>query len=198
MTADDDVRETWALRLADGSLRQQGMSQRPLTSREDVLSDWTEIPEGAVPVLLSRSTTTHFGPAADAELIEDEDGAPLPPALQRDGEVYRVVLAWLTDPDQPIARYEVEEWPRRTTDDLMIRLTSLLYPDSGRLGFEPDNHHNALLCPYRRGGRVNIQLEPDRVDRLIELLGRIGAPGTATRIDAMALARDIELRALAP
>lgn len=63
-----------------------------------------------------------------AELIEDEDGAPLPVELQRGTRIYNAVLAWLTDPNLPVGREEVEQWPKRTTDDLMIRLAPILWP----------------------------------------------------------------------
>lgn len=67
------------------------------------------------------------------------------------------------------------------------------------LGFEPDNHHNALRCPYcAPAGRVTFQLEPERVKRLLEVLRSAGAHPSGlgsyeAANDANALADDIEL-----
>jgi hypothetical protein len=65
------------------------------------------------------------------------------------------------------------------------------------LGFEPDNHHNALVCPYCcTPDRINIQLEPARVSRLVEVLRSAGAHPSGlgsypAANDANALADDI-------
>lgn len=67
------------------------------------------------------------------------------------------------------------------------------------LGFEPDNHHNAFRCPYcNPASRILIQLEPERVKRLLEVLRSAGAHPSGlgsyeAANDANALADDIEL-----
>jgi hypothetical protein len=65
------------------------------------------------------------------------------------------------------------------------------------LGFEPDNHHNALVCPYCvMPGRITFQLEPERVSRLVEVLRSAAAHPSGlgsyeAASDAGALADDI-------
>lgn len=75
--------------------------------------------------------------------------------------------------------------------EVMLRTVELL-------GFEPDNHHNAMRCPYcTPADRVTIQLEPDRAKRLLEVLRSAGAHPSGLgsydlAADALELAVDIE------
>lgn len=55
-------------------------------------------------------------------LIEDHNGQPLPPAMQRGGAVWNAAREWLVG----LTGHDVEEWPSRTTDDLMVKLAPAL------------------------------------------------------------------------
>lgn len=65
------------------------------------------------------------------------------------------------------------------------------------LRFEPDNHHNAVVCPYCSQGMSVIRMSPARVKRLVEVLRSAGAHPSGlgsyeAANDANKLADDIE------
>lgn len=88
------------------------------------------------------------------DLIEDDDGAPLPPELQRDGAVWMAAYTWMTDPHIPVTGRDVEQWPKRTTDDLMGALAPALWPWLPQNDESAAGKHKAEMLAAR--GRVAI------------------------------------------
>lgn len=123
-------------------------------------------------------------------------------ALAQWHERWCILREYLTDAVMPVAGHYLRFIDRLEQNIPVGKAPDLPHGEVMRrtaelLGFEPDNHHNALVCPYCIiPGRVTIQLEPERAERLLELLELLTperAGSYPASNDAQALREDLRL-----